>query len=220
MIVAAALAESQSDLTQAQLMLEQCLTLRRELGNPIDIAATLSTLSISRLLTGDTDIARAGEEEALAIFREHGNRVGEAVVLLHLGLIGVWLSDGAQARPHLEASLALARQLDRREAEAECELAMGQLEVDAGALDRARDRFMRSLAVCREAADRRGEANALWWLSKVDLGDHDPAAAGAHLDEALGASRAFSRCGGSCSVAWRTAPCSLFWLPGAALPCR
>jgi predicted ATPase/class 3 adenylate cyclase len=189
--VGAALAQSQSDLGQAQLMLEQCLTLRRELGNPIDIAATLSTLSLSRLPTGDTDIARAGEAEALAIFREQGDRVGEAVVLLHLGQIGVWLGDDAQARPHLEASLALARQLDHREAEAECELALGQLEFDAGAPDRARGRFMRSLAVSREAADKRGEANALWWLSKVDLGDHDLAAAGVHLDEALRAFRAF-----------------------------
>ena len=106
--VGAALAESQSDLAQARLMLERCLVLRRGLGDPIDIAATLSTLSLNRLLTGDTELARAGEEEALAIFREHGDQVGEAIVLLHLGQIGVWLGDDAQARPHLEASLALA----------------------------------------------------------------------------------------------------------------
>ena len=189
--VGAALAESQSDLAQARLMLERCLDLRRGLGNPIDIAATLSTLSITRLLTGDTDIARTGEEEALTIFREQGSRVGEAVVLLHLGQIGVWLGDGEQARPHLQAALTLARELDHREAEAECELAFGQLEFDASAPDRARDCFMRSLAVSGGAGDKRGEANALYWLSKVDLGDHDLAAAGARLDEALHAFRAF-----------------------------
>jgi predicted ATPase/class 3 adenylate cyclase/tetratricopeptide (TPR) repeat protein len=189
--VGAALAESQSDLAEAGLMLERCLALRRALGDPMDVAGTLSTLSFARLLTGDTDTARTGEEEALAIFREHGYRVGEAIVLLQLGQIGAWLGDSAQARPHLEASLALARQLEHRESEAECELVIGQLEFDTGTPGQARDRFLRSLAISRGAADRRGEANALWWLSKVDLGDRDLAAAGARLDEALRAFRAF-----------------------------
>jgi hypothetical protein len=146
---------------------------------------------LTRLLTGDTDIARAGEEEALAIFREHGDRVGEVIVLLQLGQIGAWLGDDAQARPHLEASLALARQLEHREVQAECELVIGQLEFDTGTPSRARDRFMRALAISRGAADKRGEANALWWLSKVDLGDRALAAAGARLDEALRVFRAF-----------------------------
>ena len=189
--VGAALAQSQSDLAKAQQMLEQCLALRRELGNPIDIASTLSTLSLARLLTGDTDTARAGEAEALAIFREQGDRVGEAIVLLQLGQIGVWLGDDAEARPHLEASLALARQLEHREAEADCELAFGQLEFDIGTPARARDRFTRSLAISRGAADKRGEAKALWWLAKVDLGNRALTVAGAGLDEALHAFRAF-----------------------------
>ena len=111
--------------------------------------------------------------------------------MLHLGQIGAWLGDRAQAQPHLEASLALARQLEHREIEAECELFIGQLEFDTGALGRARDRFMRSLAISQGAADKRGEANALWWLSKVDLGDRDIEAASTKLVEALRAFRAF-----------------------------
>ena len=189
--VGAALAESQSDFAQARLMLERCLELRRELGNPIEIAATLSTLSLARLHTGDTDLARAGEEEALAIFREHGDGVGEAIGLLHLGQIGAWLGDVEHAQPRLEASLGLARQLEHREIEAECELFIGQLEFDAGVPGRARDRFMRSLAISQGSADKRGEANALWWLSKVDLGDRDIEAASSKLVEALRAFRAF-----------------------------
>ena len=39
------------------------------LGNPVDIAATLSTLSLARLQAGDTVGAGAGEREALEIFR-------------------------------------------------------------------------------------------------------------------------------------------------------
>lgn len=190
--VGAALAESQSDYAEAQVMLERCLALRRGLGNKTDMAATLSTLSLTRLRGGDSDIARAGEEEALAIFRAQGDRVGEAIVLLQLGQIGVWSGDDAQARSHLEASLALARQIEHRETEAECELVIGQLEFDAGELGRARDRFVRSLAISQGAADKRGEANALWWLAKVDLRDGACAVVGGtRLLEALRAFRAF-----------------------------
>ncbi len=63
--VGAALAVCQSDYDEARLMLEKCLALRRGLGNPLDIAATLSTLSMARLPLGDSDGARAAEEEAL-----------------------------------------------------------------------------------------------------------------------------------------------------------
>ena len=67
--VGAALAESQSDYAEARQMLETCLALRRGLGNPVDIAATLSTLSLVRLQAGDAEGAAVGEREALQIFR-------------------------------------------------------------------------------------------------------------------------------------------------------
>jgi len=85
----------------------------------------------------------------------------------------------------------LASQIGHREIEAEGALSIGQLEFDAGTPGRGRDHFIRSLAISRESADKRGEANALWWLSKVDLGDRALAAAGARLDEALRAFRGF-----------------------------
>ncbi len=56
--VGAALAECQSDYGEAKQMLETCLTLRRRLGNPVDIAATLSTLALARLSIGDWASAR------------------------------------------------------------------------------------------------------------------------------------------------------------------
>jgi predicted ATPase/class 3 adenylate cyclase len=51
--VGAALAASQSDYAEARRMLEKSLLLRRGLGNPVEIAATLSTLSLVRLNEGD-----------------------------------------------------------------------------------------------------------------------------------------------------------------------
>jgi len=188
--VGAALAESQSDFDQAREMLETCLTLRRGLGNPVDIAATLSTLSPARLQAGDAAGAEEGEQEALRIFRELGDRVGEAIGLLHLGQIGLYLEDDAQANAHLEQCLAIAREIKHQEVEGECELVLGETALEFGDRERACLRFKRSLTVCRDAGDKRGEANALWWLGKVDLRIGDTASAKVRLADALNAFRA------------------------------
>jgi predicted ATPase/class 3 adenylate cyclase len=189
--VGAALAESQSDHAEARKMLETCLELRREMGNEVDIAATLSTLSPARLQAGDADEAAAGESEALEIFRRVGDRVGEAIGLLHLGQINLHLGDDAAARSLLEQCLAIARDIKHQEVEGECELGLGEIAFEGGDQGQACLRFKRSLTVCREAGDKRGEANAIWWLGRVDLQSGDVASAGARLGDALRAFRAF-----------------------------
>src|SRR4030095_9099429 len=72
--VGAALADNQSDYAEAARMLDLCLDLRRRIGNPVDVAATLSMLGTVRLHEGDADRARKCDAEALAIFREVGDR--------------------------------------------------------------------------------------------------------------------------------------------------
>jgi predicted ATPase/class 3 adenylate cyclase len=189
--VGAALAESQSDHAEARRMLETCLELRRRLGNAVDIAATLSTLSPARLLAGDAEGAAAGEREALAIFRTFGDRLGEAIGLQHLGQISGYLGDVVQARAHLEESLTIARAIKHQEIEGECELILGEIAFEDDDIAQACLRIKRSLTVCREAGDKRGEANAVRWLGKVDLRQRALAPARTRLGEALVAFRAF-----------------------------
>ena len=189
--VGAALAESQSDHAEARKMLETCLALRRGLGNEVDIAATLSTLSVARLQAGDAIAAAAGESEALQIFRRLDDRIGEAIGLLHLGQICLHEGDDATARSHLEHGLAIAREIRHQEVEGECELVLGEVALETGDAPQACLRFKRSLTVCREAGDKRGEANALRWLARVDLQSGDRASARARLSDALRAFRAF-----------------------------
>ena len=172
-------------------MLETCLGLRRRLGNPTDIAATLSTLSPARLQAGDAQGAAVAEGEALRIFRELGDRVGEAIGLLHLGHIATYLGDDAQAHVHLEQCLAIARAIKHQEVEGECELVLGEIAFEAGDAQEASLRFKRSLTVCREAGDKRGEAIAHWWLGKVDLEGGDVPSARSRLGDALRAFRNF-----------------------------
>jgi predicted ATPase/class 3 adenylate cyclase len=189
--VGAGLAESQSDHAEALQMLETCLDLRRELGNPEDIATTLSTLSLARLQVGDSIGAASAEYEALELFRRLGHRIGEAVGLIHLGQIEIYAANDEQAREHLENSLAIARDIKHREAESVCELMLGEAELESGDLARAGVRIRRSFTICQESGDKRGEATAQWWLGRLYLAAGSAAEAHNRLLSALLAFRAF-----------------------------
>ena len=167
--VGAALATGQSDYAEARRMLEKSLGLRRKLGNPVDIAATLSTLSWVRLHEGDAVQARACEEEALALFRKLGDRKGEAIGLQHLGEIDHELADHEGAYRHFDESLAIARTIMHVEVESECERMWGEIALEEGDRLTARSRFKRALEVASSAGDKRGEATALWFLGKTDV---------------------------------------------------
>ena len=189
--VGAALAASQSDYAEARRMLEKSLWLRRGLGNLVDIAATLSTLSFVRLKEGDAAQARACEEEALTIFRKVGDRIGEAIGLQHLGEIDRELADHESARRHFEECLAIARTNTYFELEGECELLLGEFALEEGDVPTARARFTRSLEVCSGAQDRRGEAIALWFLAKADVVEGHTDSARIRLSGALRVFQAF-----------------------------
>ena len=120
--VGAGLADGQGNYVEARNMLEECLQLRRGLGEPVDIAATLSTLSLVQLHSGDAASALKGEAEALEIFRQIGDRIGEAIGLLHLGQIHAYAGDDCKAREFIEQCVAIARAVKYAEIESECEL--------------------------------------------------------------------------------------------------
>jgi tetratricopeptide (TPR) repeat protein len=172
-------------------MLETCLMLRRRLGNSVEIAATLSTLSLARLQTDDAAGATESELEALQMFRDLRDRRGEAIGLLHLGQISAFLGDGAQACSYFEQCLAIAREIKFQELEGACELLLGEVAFDNDDWTQAVLWIKRSLTICREAADKRGEASALYWLGKCDLRRGDITTARARLGDALRAFRSF-----------------------------
>jgi len=188
--VGAALAASQSDYAEAEQMLATCLALRRQLGNEADIAATLSTLSLTRFWRGDTAGARDGEQEALALFRRCSHRIGEAVALLHLGQYLGRMGDDDAARLHLQQGLSLAREIKHQETEAGCELVLGQIAFTCGETGLAAKHFSRSLAMCEASGDRQGAASAQWWKGKLALQAGDLETARSHLATALRAFQA------------------------------
>jgi predicted ATPase/class 3 adenylate cyclase len=187
--VGAALATGQSDHAEARRMLETCLELRRGLGNDVDIAATLSTLSLARLQAGDAEAAEAGEIEALQIFERIGHRFGQAICLLHMAQIHLFAGEFAAARAFADRCLKCAREIGHKEVEAECELVQGEIAFEARDLPAASDRVRQSLHICQAAGDKRGVAKAEWWLGRLALKQGDPAAGAHHLRSAI---RAFS----------------------------
>jgi len=189
--VSAQLAESQSDYTEARTLLEQCLVLRRRLGDPVEIASTLSFLSLTRLHAAELLSAKDGELEALKLFRELGHRQGDAICLLHLGQIAVYVGNEGEAAEYLTQSLAIAREIKYQEVEGACELVSGELSFDMADFAQARNCFNRALAVFLEAADKRGEANALRWLGKCDVYSDELISARARLEAATLSLRKF-----------------------------
>ncbi|HEY5307457.1 MAG TPA: tetratricopeptide repeat protein, partial [Casimicrobiaceae bacterium] len=154
-------------------------------------AATLSTLSVLYLRSGDAPKAFECEQESIGIFRKLGDKVGEAIGLLHLGEIGVQVADDAQAQAHFEQCLALARSIKHQELESECERNLGELALVRGDLQAAQARFGRSLAVCREAENKRDEAIALWCMGKASLASGDYSLAATRFAESLRALESF-----------------------------
>jgi predicted ATPase/class 3 adenylate cyclase/predicted negative regulator of RcsB-dependent stress response len=180
----AVLAEVQADHAEARRMLETSLGLHRKLGNEVEVALTLSTLSHARLEVGDAAGAEASEREALAMFRSLGHAEGEAIGLLHLGQFAVYVGDAAAAQAHLEGALRIAKDIDYHEVAGEAELRLAENAFDSGRLDDARQHLERSLAICTEAGDRHGAARATGWFGRIHLAAGDLASARKHLCDA------------------------------------
>ena len=167
--VGAALALTQGELPEALDMLQRCLQLRRDAAAPVEVAATLSTLAVTLLGSGDVDGARGAAAEAVAMFRACGYRVGEAIALVQLGEVQTHRGNLDDARSHLQAALTIARDLKHPETEGEAELALGDIEAEAGQAVAAGQHYQRSLGVCTAAGDRRGAAHARWALGRLAL---------------------------------------------------
>ncbi|MFO1288424.1 MAG: NB-ARC domain-containing protein [Rubrivivax sp.] len=182
---AALASDGQGDHVAARQMLETCLELRRGLGDPVWVAATLSTLAQVRLQAGDVNGAAACENEALELFAAGGDRYGQALGWLHRGQIHLWAGNAAGALTDLEEALTHARAAGNREVEAECELATAQAQLLREQTGAANEAVQRSLKVCKDAADKRGEATATWWLGRIALRSGDAETARALLPKSL-----------------------------------
>jgi predicted ATPase len=220
--VGAALALAQSDHADAQVLLTECLALRRAIGNPAETAATLSTLAKVQLrgsvapevqsvapegqperrrwARSEPAKARESATEALALLRNTGDPVGEAIALQDLGVIALFEGDLPAASDWLTQSHALAQRTKHQEVEAECECLLGAVAMEQGDLAQAQTRFTHSRQICTAAGDSRGAAFAQLWQGKLAIAKGTLALAHSYLAAAL--------------VTFQTAEMRVEWIDG------
>jgi ATP/maltotriose-dependent transcriptional regulator MalT len=172
---------AQGDFPEAQRVLEESVSIGRELGlaGTFDLAGALHTLAHVALLQGNLDTTLKLAGESLRLFQELGVTWGVAVSLSHLGSAMGELGDPGAAHPLLEESIAMFREAGDRLLLAHPLNAMGQLALRQGDYAGARAHFEEALSVSQEiGGSKYSAAAALAHLGSVALrmGDYHESA--------------------------------------------
>ena len=168
------LASEQGDYPAARALYEECLAIRRELGDRRGIATSLFNLGGLAHDQGDYAAAQMLRQESLAIFRELGDRRGVAGLLSNLGVVAEEHGDYAAARPLYEESLAIRRQLGDRMGIAISLNNLGLVAREQGEYADARALHGEALAIRSDLGDRRGIAASLNGLANVAFALAEP----------------------------------------------
>jgi predicted ATPase/DNA-binding CsgD family transcriptional regulator/Tfp pilus assembly protein PilF len=175
------LAYSQGDFPEAHRLLEESVSVGREVGaaGKRELASALATLGIVVLLQGNPSAARELAGESLRLSREVGEAWGVARALCYLGKTMLELGDPVAARPLLEESAALFRVAGDRQRLAQSLNALGLVALRQGDYAGARSHFEVALSVARETGAEQYLADALAHLGTVALrmGDYQQSAA-------------------------------------------
>jgi predicted ATPase/transcriptional regulator with XRE-family HTH domain/Tfp pilus assembly protein PilF len=167
------LAYFQTDYHPARASLEQSLSLFRELGDTVAIAAVLNNLGNVVGDLGDYQRCRAFYEESLALKRELGDRWGIAATLNNLGVLFQDYGEYASAAACHEDSLAVRRQLQDTRGIAASLNNLGDIALATGDFSRATTYFEESLALVRKLGFQTGIAQVLRNLGDVARAQSD-----------------------------------------------
>jgi tetratricopeptide (TPR) repeat protein len=196
---AGTLAYSQADYVSARGLIEESLSIHRELGDRSGVSGSLHSLGNLAYDQGDYASARAQYEEGLRIRRELRDTMGIAWSLSSLGNLAHPQGEYTAAREFYEESLCLFRQLGDRQGTARSLSCLGYVALDQGEYDAARSLFEESQTLFRELEDRGGIAwsHCCLGYAAFEHGAYD--AARIHLEEGLGL---FRELGDRRGVAW------------------
>jgi predicted ATPase/class 3 adenylate cyclase len=174
---AGVLAIYQADYPAARALHEECLAIRRELGDRRGVAASLGNLGTVARAQGAIASARLLHEESLAIRRELGSRGSIARSLNNLGNVALDQGDYAAARRLLEETLEITRELGDRWSIANSLNSLGDVAYAQADYPAALALHEECLAIMRELGERKGIASALSALGDVARQSGDFAAA-------------------------------------------
>jgi predicted ATPase/DNA-binding CsgD family transcriptional regulator len=182
----ATLVNIQGDTDRSETLVQESLTLYRELGDTVGIANALYLLGHVCWLRGNFAEAGSLLEEALALFRQTGDKASTAYTLFNLAsLAGL---QGAYSRSPMlfEESLALFTELGDKRGMALSHLQFAEvLFVSQGDQVKIRSRLEEGLSLCQEVGDKDGIACYYYLLGQVALSQGTPLTARAQLEESL-----------------------------------
>jgi len=165
------LAWAQGDFPEAQRLLEESVSIGRELGTAgkLDLAGALHWLAEVTLEQGNPGDTRELAGESLRLFQELGVTWGVALALWCLGKATGELGDPGAARPLLEESAKLFRVAGDWRLLAWPIDALGLVALRQGDYVDARTSFEEALSVARETGEKQHAADALAHLGTVAL---------------------------------------------------
>jgi predicted ATPase len=179
------LAFDQGDLTAAQELLEESLSIARELKDYSGIAVSLNALAVFFRDRGELVQASAVFEESLALCRELGDLKAAARALSNLASVVRLQGDYARARSLYEECAARFADLGDRAGMAWSLDYQGDVAREQGEMETARALYSKSLAEFRALGDPWGIAGTLADLGNLALDNDDHAGASANYGESL-----------------------------------
>ncbi|HEV2124887.1 MAG TPA: protein kinase, partial [Chloroflexota bacterium] len=167
LVGAGRLAWFQGELARANTLLEESLTLYRNLEDDSGTALALLILGRTAVSQGDRGRGAALIGESLTLFRQQGNMWGIARALIILGDKARFDNDLDSATAKFQESLAISQDLEDAEGIALALLYLGRAAHMRG--DHARSNMLleESLVVFKDLGDSRGVAEVLLELGRV-----------------------------------------------------
>jgi predicted ATPase/DNA-binding CsgD family transcriptional regulator len=182
--VVGSLALHQTDYEAARALFESSLAIRRALGDPAGLLASLSSLGAVASQQGDLARAEGHFTEALAIQEAIGDNVGIAESTNSLANLAHERGDLARARALYERTLELQHSRVRYRPDIVLHN-LGIVAQEQGDLASAKRHFQDSVAIKRSLGDTHGLAFSLAKLAEVLASMHDAVTAHRLLCESL-----------------------------------
>jgi predicted ATPase/tetratricopeptide (TPR) repeat protein len=183
------MARNQGDLEEGRRLLEESVSIYRELGDERGLGGALLGLGLTAHAMGDMEASKSHQLESIAINRRLGNRRVIAMALNNLALVHDSLGELTDAIRVLDEALAIYREDDSQLLAAFTLLNLGSMRRKSGDASAARTQYEEALAITSEAGHQYGRAIALNELAAMDLSDGDLSSARATAEESLEISR-------------------------------
>jgi non-specific serine/threonine protein kinase len=182
---AGVLADQQGDYTVAQALLEQSLSIWRDLGDAPATAGSLNNMGMVALHLHNYDAAQQLFEQALELAERHGDHVRSAIILYGMEQVFEEQRDAQRALEACTASTKLSRESGDQVGVASGLVRLGYWELTLGSVGRARARCEEGLTLARAVQDIPSIAWGCLNLGLVHLFSAEWTDAQTLLDESL-----------------------------------